>query len=63
MAVAQTTLAIRTHGKGLHEITDSVAHELARSGLKCGTVTIFCQHTSCSLMIFDYTNWASAEYM
>ncbi|MBK9990332.1 MAG: YjbQ family protein [Verrucomicrobia bacterium] len=53
MAVSQTTLTIRTRGKGLHEITESVARELARSGLKRGTVTIFCQHTSCSLVIME----------
>jgi secondary thiamine-phosphate synthase enzyme len=53
MAVTQTTLTIRTHGKGLHEITDTVNHELTHSGLKRGIATIFCQHTSCSLVIME----------
>jgi secondary thiamine-phosphate synthase enzyme len=53
MSVAQATLTIRTRGKGLHEITEQISRELARSGLQHGTVTIFCQHTSCSLVIME----------
>lgn len=53
MAVAQTTLTLRTRGKGLHEITETIARELVHSGLKHGVVTIFCQHTSCSLVIME----------
>ena len=53
MAVHQTTLTIRTPGQGTLEITDMVARELSRSGLKAGVVTVFCQHTSCSLVIME----------
>jgi secondary thiamine-phosphate synthase enzyme len=53
MAVQQTAHTVRTPGKGLHEITDLVARELTRSGLKQGVVTVFCQHTSCSLVIME----------
>ena len=53
MPVAQTTLTIRARGKGLHEITEPVARELVISGLKRGVVTIFCQHTSCSLVLME----------
>jgi secondary thiamine-phosphate synthase enzyme len=35
------------------EITSEVAHELERSGLASGVVTVFCQHTSCSLVIME----------
>ena len=35
------------------EITDRVAAELKRSGLKRGLVSIFCTHTSCSLVIME----------
>jgi len=52
-SVHQTTFALQTRGKGLHNITDAVARELSRSGLKRGTVTIFCQHTSASLVIME----------
>ena len=30
-----------------------VAREVERSGLKHGVVTVFCQHTSCSLVIME----------
>ncbi len=52
-SIHQTTLTIQTRGKGLHEITDVVARELARSGLKRGMVNVFCQHTSASLVIME----------
>ena len=53
MSVFQASLQIRTREQGLNEITDSVATELRRSGLKRGLVTVFCQHTSCSLVIME----------
>ena len=53
MPVHQTTLALRTPGRGTHEITEAVAREVQRSGLTRGVVTVFCQHTSCSLVIME----------
>ena len=53
MPVHQSTLTIRTPGRGTHEITDAVAREVARSQLTRGVVTVFCQHTSCSLVIME----------
>ena len=53
MAVHQTTLTVRTPGPGLHDITDEVAQETARSGIARGVATVFCQHTSCSLVIME----------
>lgn len=53
MSVHQATLTLPPRGPGLHEITDAVARELARSGLKQGVVTVFCQHTSASLVIME----------
>src|SRR5262245_11076884 len=66
MPVYQATFTLQTRGKGMQEITETVARELARSGLKRGTVTVFCQHTSASLVImenadptarYDLENW------
>ncbi len=37
----------------MHDITDVVARELRHSGLERGMVMIFCQHTSCSLVIME----------
>jgi secondary thiamine-phosphate synthase enzyme len=51
--IHQATLAIRTPGAGLHEITAAVVRELARSKLSRGVATIFCQHTSASLVIME----------
>ena len=53
MAVHQTTLTIRTHGKGMHEITGEVAQALRMSGLKAGVAALFCRHTSCSLVLME----------
>jgi secondary thiamine-phosphate synthase enzyme len=53
MAVHQTTLTIRTRGAGTYEITDEVARALAASGLGQGVATVFCQHTSCSLVLME----------
>jgi len=53
MPVHQSTLTLRTSGKGTHDITDAVAHEVKRSGIARGIVTVFCQHTSCSLVIME----------
>src|SRR5262245_62557240 len=53
MAVHQATFTIRTRGAGLHEITDDVVREVTRSGIARGVATVFCQHTSCSLVIME----------
>jgi len=53
MAIQQTALTVHTRGKGLHDITGLVVGELNRRGLKQGVATIFCQHTSCSLIIME----------
>jgi secondary thiamine-phosphate synthase enzyme len=49
----QTTLTISTHGQGTYDITELVQREVQRSGLTSGVVTVFCQHTSCSLVIME----------
>lgn len=53
MPVHQATLTLRTPGQGTHEITDAVAREVAKSGVQNGLVSVFCQHTSCSLVIME----------
>ena len=53
MPVHQATLSFRTANAGLLEITAAVAQELVRSNLSCGGVTVFCQPTSCSLVIME----------
>ncbi|MFT5407367.1 MAG: secondary thiamine-phosphate synthase enzyme [Verrucomicrobiales bacterium] len=43
----------RTNGKHTYEITDHVARIVHDSRILAGTVTIFTQHTSCSLVIME----------
>src|SRR6185437_10210269 len=46
-----TILSIRAPSRGLCEITDSVRDVVAKSGISEGLLTIFCRHTSASLVI------------
>ncbi len=45
------TLAFETRGQGLAEITDRVAAWLADQRIETGLLTLFCRHTSASLLI------------
>ena len=47
----QRTIVIRTSGPGLHEFTRDVARVVKESGIVEGLLTLFVQHTSCSLCI------------
>ncbi len=42
---------ISTNGKALHEFTHEVERWLASTGITTGLVTLFCCHTSASLLI------------
>jgi secondary thiamine-phosphate synthase enzyme len=46
-------ITVRTAGKGTYEITEQVSGVLTRSGITAGTLTVFVQHTSCSLIIME----------
>ena len=48
---ASTILPIRASRPGLHEITDQVARFVNESGIRHGLLTLFCRHTSASLVI------------
>jgi len=47
----QRTIVIRTSGPGLHEFTRDVVRVVKESGIAEGLLTLFVQHTSCSLCI------------
>jgi len=51
MRQAQHHLAVETRGKGLTEITPAVARWQAGQGIRNGLLTLFCRHTSASLII------------
>ena len=46
-----TILSIDMPGQGLHEVTDPILRWVQESGITKGLLTIFCQHTSASLLI------------
>lgn len=51
MQQAQTIVTVRTRGKDCTDITDPVARWVQGSGIRCGLLTVFLQHTSASLTI------------
>ncbi|MDR0533913.1 MAG: secondary thiamine-phosphate synthase enzyme YjbQ [Verrucomicrobiales bacterium] len=52
--IAQTnSFTIATRGKGTYDITEQVREFVATSGVRDGIVTVFVQHTSASLVIFE----------
>lgn len=53
MAVMQQELSVATRGQGTYEITRECAAVLRRSGLSQGVLTVFCRHTSCSLVLME----------
>src|ERR1041384_7171570 len=46
-------LEVRTHGKGLYEITAEIDSKIDKRRIQNGTVTVFVQHTSCSIVIME----------
>ena len=53
MHVQHEKFEVRTKGNGTYEITDQVQDEIDKSGVRNGVVTIFVQHTSCSLTMME----------
>jgi secondary thiamine-phosphate synthase enzyme len=51
--IEQQTLEFRTRGRGTTQITAEVARAVAASGISRGTVTVFLQHTSASLILCE----------
>ena len=47
------TFTVATRGKGTYEITNQVAQVVRASGIQTGTATVFIQHTSASLVIYE----------
>ena len=51
--IHQATLEFRTRGRGTTDITFQVERVVAASGIRRGTVTVFLQHTSASLVLCE----------
>ncbi len=59
MPVRTLTLQLGTHGNGdIHDITAQVAEAVSKSGLKAGTVTVFCPSSTSALTTIEYENGA-----
>ncbi|MGI8603030.1 MAG: secondary thiamine-phosphate synthase enzyme YjbQ [Verrucomicrobiales bacterium] len=52
---------VRTRGKGTYEITETISAIVGNSGVANGTATVFVQHTSCSLVIFENADSSARE--
>lgn len=53
MKAVTESFTLSTKGKGTYEITGEVASLLKRSGITTGLATVFLQHTSASLVIYE----------
>ena len=53
MPVYTKTITVSAPGKSTAEFTDQIDLALGKSGLNEGIVTVFCGHTSCSLVIME----------
>jgi secondary thiamine-phosphate synthase enzyme len=51
MINSQRTLTFATRGRGLYEITDDARDWVREQGVTTGLLTLFCRHTSASLVI------------
>lgn len=51
MRQANQTIEIRSDGRGLFEFTDALRGFVRESGIRDGLLTVFCRHTSASLLI------------
>lgn len=53
MKAQSESFELPTRGKGTYEITDQVARIVQNAGVSTGTASIFVQHTSASLIVFE----------
>jgi secondary thiamine-phosphate synthase enzyme len=47
------SFSVSTRGKGTYEVTGEVERIVRASGVQIGTATVFVQHTSASLVIYE----------
>lgn len=59
MAVKTFSLSLNTRGDAdIHDITDAIAKQVAQSGIKNGTVTVFCPSATSALTTIEYESGA-----
>jgi secondary thiamine-phosphate synthase enzyme len=53
MHIRHDQLEVRTNGKGLYEVTNRIESTIDKCAIQNGAVTLFVQHTSCSIVIME----------
>jgi secondary thiamine-phosphate synthase enzyme len=53
MRILNKSFTVGTTGKGTYEITDKIEAIVHESEIENGLVTVFMQHTSCSLIVME----------
>jgi secondary thiamine-phosphate synthase enzyme len=61
MKAACETFTVQTRGKGTYEISSEVERIVAKSGVRTGLATVFVQHTSASLVIYENADPSARE--
>ena len=57
--VHTSQFSVSTRGKGTYEITENISSIVEESGINEGVVTIFVQHTSCSLIVMENADFSA----
>lgn len=62
MPVKSLSIQLSTRGNAdIHDITDQVAEQVAQSGLRDGTVTIFCPSSTSAMTTIEYESGAVSD--
>jgi secondary thiamine-phosphate synthase enzyme len=62
MTVKSSSIQLSTRGDAdIHDITEEVARQVDQSGLKDGTVTIFCPSSTSALTTIEYESGALSD--
>lgn len=62
MPVKTGSISLNTRGDtDIHDITDAIMDVLSKSGLKTGTVTIFCPSSTSALTTIEYESGAVSD--
>jgi len=62
MTVKSSSIPLSTRGDAdIHDITEEVARQVDQSGLKNGTVTIFCPSSTSALTTIEYESGALSD--
>ena len=62
MPVKTFSISISTRGDAdIHDLTDAIARQVAQSGLKDGTVTIFCPSSTSGLTTIEFESGALSD--